>query len=100
MPALERVEIGTRVAPRERQARDEMVEDEVVEHDDTRAAAERGHDPAVCLRIVADVVEGDVGLGRAAQSARAGLDDLEVVFQRGQEQRAVVGDTRPRRRQR
>src|SRR5439155_10908569 len=33
VPALERVEIGTRVAPRERQARDEMVGDEVVEHD-------------------------------------------------------------------
>jgi hypothetical protein len=40
-----------------------MVEDEVVEHDDAWPLAQRLDDPAVRVRVVADVVEADVRVG-------------------------------------
>ena len=69
-----------------------------MQHDDARPLAQRVDDPAVRVRVVADVVERDVGGGRAL--ARLGDDDVDPLAQRRQEQRRVVGDPRPRRRQR
>ena len=69
-----------------------------MQHDDARALAQRIDDPAVRVRVVADVVERDVGGGRPL--ARLGDDDLDALAQRRQEQRRVVGDPRARRRQR
>jgi hypothetical protein len=53
-----------------------VVEDEVVEHDDASPPPERVHDPAVRLRVVADVVEGDVGPARRPLGASP--DDGQV----------------------
>ena len=58
--ALHRVEVAGGVAPREREPGDEVMEDELVQADDARPAPERLDDPAVRLRVVADVVERDV----------------------------------------
>ena len=70
-----------------------------MQDDDAGPLAQRVDDPAVRVGVVADVVERDVGGGRAL--ARLGDDDLvDPLAQRGQEQRRVVGDPRPRRRQR
>ncbi len=60
----------------DRQAGDEMVEHEVVQHDDARAAAERVDDPAVRVRVVADVVERHVGIRDRPRAA--GADDVDV----------------------
>ena len=55
--ALHRVEVRLGVASPERQSRHEVVEDEVVQDDEAPAALERIDDPAVGVRVVADVVE-------------------------------------------
>ena len=97
---LHRVEVAVAVAAADRQTRDEVVKDEVVQDDDAGPLAERLDDPAVCVRVVADVVERDIG---AAGGPRpAALDDLDAdpLAQRRQEMGAVVGDPRPFRRHR
>ena len=58
--ALHRVEVAVPVAAADRHPGDEVVEDEVVEDDDAGSAAQRVDDPAVRVRVVADVVERDV----------------------------------------
>ena len=74
-----------------------MVEDELVQDDDAGPLPERVDDPAVRFRVVADLIERDVGAGRALP--RLGDDDLvDALAERGQEQRRVVGDARVRRR--
>ena len=55
--ALHRVEVAVPVAAADREAGDEMVEDEVVEDDDSGRSAQRLDDPAVRVRVVADVVD-------------------------------------------
>ena len=50
---------------------DEVVQDEVAQHHDARPLSQRVHDPTVCLRVVAEVVERDVGLARAGRRRRA-----------------------------
>jgi hypothetical protein len=100
MLALERVEVPACVAARERQPRDEVVEDELVQDDDTRPAAERLEDPAVGRRVVTDVVEGDVAAGRAAEAAGPRDHDLDTARELGEEKRAVVGDPGPFGRER
>ena len=98
--ALHRVEVARRVPARQRQPGDEVVEDEVVQDDDARPPAERVDDPAVRLRVVPDVVERDV---RPARTGRAGGGDdldLDAPLERGQEERAVVGDAGALGRQR
>ena len=87
---LERAEVARDVPARERHAGDEVVEDELVEDDDPRPRAQRLDDPSMRVRVVADVVERDVGFRRPA--APAGNIDLDAPSERGQEQRAVVGD--------
>jgi len=52
-----------------------MVQDEVVQDDDTRPSSQRIDDPAVRLRIVADVKQRDIRCDRAGASAP---DDLEL----------------------
>jgi len=59
--ALHRVEVAVAVAPADRQPGDEVVEDEVVQDDDAGTSPERLDDPAVRVRVVADVVEREVG---------------------------------------
>ena len=60
--ALHRTQVAGDVLARERQARDEMVQHEVVQDDDARTRTQRVDDPAVDLRVVADVVNGDVDI--------------------------------------
>ena len=69
--ALHRVEVAVAVAAADRQPRDEMVEHEVVQHDDPGRAPQRLDDPAVSLRIVADVVDAEIAFRAAASSRRA-----------------------------
>ena len=70
-----------------------------MQDDDTGTAAQRVDDPAVRFRIVADVVEGDVG-GHRPRPAAADNFDFDELLERGQKERAVVGDARPFGRQR
>jgi hypothetical protein len=47
-----------------------VVEHEVVEYDDARPPPQRLDDPAVRVRVVADVVEADVRVGRRRAAVR------------------------------
>ena len=58
--SLHRVDVPTRVAAPDRQARNEVVQHEVVQDDQPGASPERVHDPRMGLRTVSHVVEGDV----------------------------------------
>jgi hypothetical protein len=58
---LHRVQVATSVAAAERHTRNQVMEDEIVQDDDAGAAAESLDDPAVRRRIVADVIDGDIG---------------------------------------
>ena len=97
--AFHRREIAVTVLPADREPGDEVVQDEVVQDDDTRPSSQRIDDPAVRLRIVADVKQRDVRCDRAGASAP---DDLELdeAAECRQEQRGVVGDPGPLRRER
>ena len=64
--ALHRVEVAVAVAASDRHPRDEVVDDEVVEDDDTGPAAQGVDDPRVRLGVVPDVVQRDVGAARRA----------------------------------
>ena len=68
---LHRVEVAVPVAAADRQPGDEVMEDEVVQDDDAGPLAQRVDDPAVRVRVVADVVERDVGAAGADASGRA-----------------------------
>ncbi len=92
--ALHRVEVAVAVAAADREAGDEVVEDEVVQHDDAGRAPQRVDDPAVGVRVVADVVDAEVGAARRLLAAAAGDDDVAPRLQRRQEERGVVGDAR------
>jgi len=96
---LHRCEVAGPVLVADRQAGDEMVQNEVVQDDDARAAAQRLHDPAVRLGIVADVIERDV---RRDRPRPATADDLDIdePAERRQQERGVIGDARPLRRER
>ena len=97
--SLHRGEIRGPVLVADRQPRDEMVEDELVQHDDAGAPAQSLDDPAVRLGIVADVVQRDVG-GHRSRPAAAHDVDLDEARERGQQQRGVIGNARPLRRKR
>ena len=84
------------VAAADRQPGDEVMEDEVVETT-TPGRLRRVDDPAVRVRVVADVVERDVRR-RAAAAPRD--DDVDPLLERGEQVGAVVGDPRALRRQR
>ena len=75
--SLHGVEVAVAVAAADRQPRDQMMEDEVVQNDDTWTLAESVDDPAVRVRVVAEVVERQVRLRRAA--AAPGDDDVEPL---------------------
>ena len=76
-----------------------MVQDEVVQDDDTRPSSQRIDDPAVRLRIVADVKQRDVRCDRAGASAPDDVH-LDEAAECRQEQRGVVRDPGPLRRER
>ena len=57
---------------------DEMVEDELVQNDEPAAPPERIDDPAVRVRVVSDVVEGDVGAARRLLSRPAGRPSTSI----------------------
>src|SRR6185437_9618044 len=88
------------VAAGEGDPRDQVMEHELVQDDDSVSPLECLHDPPVLDRVVADVVQVDVRLRRPAEPAGAGDDYVHPFSERRQEQRRVVGDPRPRRRQR
>ena len=98
--ALHRRQVARRVATGECDSCDKVMKDELVKDDDAGPAAQRLDDPAVRVRVVPYVVEGDVGLRSAAESAGARDLDVDPLLQRGEQQRAVVGDARARRRER
>jgi len=62
--ALHRVEIAVTVAPPDRHPRDEVMEDEVVEDDGAGRPSQRVEDPAVCVRIVANMVNSELNTSR------------------------------------
>ena len=97
--ALHRREIAVTVLAADREPGDEMVQDEVVQDDDTRPSSQRIDDPAVRLRIVADVKQRNVRHDRTGAPAP---DDLELdeAAECRQEQRRVVRDPGPLRRER
>ena len=74
--ALHRVEVAVAVAAADREPGDEVVEDEVVEDDDAGRAAQRLDDPAVRVRVVADVVDAEVGSARRLLRPALHDDDL------------------------
>jgi hypothetical protein len=96
--AFHGVEIRSTVAASDGRAGDEVMKHVLVQDDDPGAALQRVEDPAVRVRVVADVVERDVGLRRALAGLRD--DDLEPLAQCGQEQIRVVRDPRARIRRR
>ena len=73
--ALHRGEIARPVLAADCQPGHEMVEDEVVQHDDPGTPPQRFDDPAVRLGVVADVVERNVA---GAGTRPAAADDLDV----------------------
>jgi len=89
---LHRVEIAVPVATADRHPRDEVMEDEVVQHDESRRPAQGIHDPPVRVRVVAHVVHAEVDPARRPLATPLHDDDLAPLLQRGQEQRRVVGD--------
>src|SRR5438094_3732325 len=97
--ALHGSEIAVAVLPADRQPCDEVVEDEVVEDHHARPSFQSVDDPAVCFRIIADVVERNVGRNGPRASA-SHEDDLHELAQRGQKQHRVVGYPGPFWRQR
>ena len=94
MTPLHRVEVAVPVAAADGHAGDEVVQDEVVEHDEPRRPPERVEDPTVRVGVVADVVDGEIGAAR--RSLRAALHDLDrdVLPERREQQRRVVRDPR------
>src|SRR5439155_22952602 len=94
--ALHRAEVAGPVAPAERQARDEVVEDEVVEDDDAGTLPQRLDDPAVGVGVVADVVEAHVRAGGRRASVRDDVD-VDAPPERREQELAVLGDPRPLR---
>ncbi len=97
--ALHRSEVSVPVLATDRQSGDEMVQDEIVKHDDTGATPERVDDPSVGLRVVADMEEGHVGCDRPRSAAADDLD-VEQALQCRQQQRGVVRDPGALRRER
>ena len=97
---LHRSEVGVPVVAADGEARDEMMDDEVVQHDDAGTPAKRVDDPPVRIGIVAYVVERDVGVGDGTRATGAHHLDLDEPFERRKQQRRIVGDARRRRRQR
>ncbi len=69
--ALHRVQVAVPVATTDREARDQVVQDEIVENDDTGRTAQRLDDPTVRVRIVADVVDSRGRCPAVASSSRA-----------------------------
>ena len=84
--ALHRGEVTVAVLAADRQSGDEVMEDEVVEDDHPGPAPQGVHDPAVRLRVVADVVERDVG-GNGPRPAPPHDRDLHEPFECRQQQR-------------
>jgi hypothetical protein len=75
-----------------------VVEDDLVEDDDARASEQRLDDPVVRVRVVADVVERDVGRRRPA--AAPANTDGHPRAEFGQEDGAVIRDAGAFRRER
>ena len=92
--ALHQVEVAVAVPASDRHPRDEVVEDEVVEDDDTGPLAQAVDDPGVRVGVVPDVVERDVGAPRRRLPPAADDRDVDPLAERRQEQGAVVGDAR------
>ena len=93
--ALHRREVAGGVPAGEGHADDQVVQDEVVQDDDSGLPAQRLDDPAVRLGVVADVVETDVRSGVTAEPAGTGDDDVDPLLERRQEQRGIVRDPGP-----
>ena len=92
--ALHRVEVAVAVATADRHPGDEVVDDEVVQDDDTRPPAQRVDDPGVSVGVVADVVERRVGAARSALAPL--LDDRHVEpLPQGRQRAARCSPRRP-----
>jgi hypothetical protein len=94
---LHGAEVTLCIAPPERHAGDQVVKNEVVEDDDPGPPSQRLDDPPVRVRVVAHVVEAHVADGSPASRRDF---DVEAALERRQQQRAVLRDSRPFRRER
>ena len=70
--ALHRVEVAVPVAPPDGDSGDEVVEHEVVQHDEARRPPKRIEDPAVRVGVVANVVDGEIDTARGRLAPRFG----------------------------
>src|SRR5436190_12409431 len=78
----------------DREAGDQVVQDEVVENDEARLPPESVNDPPVGAGVVSDVVDADVDPPRPRPPP---LRDANVksAVERRQQERAVISDPRP-----
>ena len=75
---LHEVEVAVTVPAPDRHPGNEMVEDEIVQDDDSRSPSQGVDDPRVRVGVVPDVVEGDVGRHVPAEAASRALSDDDV----------------------
>ncbi len=92
--ALHQVEVAVPVPAPDCHPRDEVVEDEVVEHHDAGTLAKSVDDPGMRVGVVPDMVERHVGAARRGLPPAADDVDVDPLAERRQEERAVIGDAR------
>jgi hypothetical protein len=92
--ALHEVEVRVTVPPSDRHPGDEMVDDEVVQDDDSGSLAQCVDDPGVCVGVVPDVVEREVRPARSGLLPPADDRHVDPLPERGEQERAVVRDAR------
>ena len=95
--ALHRVEVAVAVAAPDRHSRDEVVDDEVVQDDDSRPPAQRIDDPRMRVGVVPHVVERGIRASRSALAPFPARPSRRAARAGRQQERAVV---RPRPRSR
>ena len=93
--ALEGVQVRLPVAASERDARDEVMQHEVVEHDEPRRPAQRIDDPTVGIGVVPDVKDAEIRSPRRLLRPPSHRHDLASRLERRQQEGRVVGDSRP-----
>jgi hypothetical protein len=76
----------------DRETGDEMMQHELMQDDDARTATESIDDPTVRIGVVANVVDGDIGVGDWARATRPNGLDVDELLELRKEQCGVVRD--------
>ena len=84
---LHRVEVPLVVLAAEGQPGDEVVQDEVVQHDDSRTLAQSLNDPPVVIGVVADVIQRQVRASRCTPPRASDHGDLDPSREQHVQQR-------------